>query len=57
MHGGRVTIVLESTVALHLGLSLTGTPQKLRESATMAEITNYVGWDTYVSSLAMSWLL
>ena len=40
------TIVLESAVALHLGLSLTGTPQKLREAATMAAITNYVGWDT-----------
>ncbi len=41
-------MVLESAVALHLGLSLTGTPQKLREAATMAAITNYVGWDRYV---------
>ncbi len=27
MHGGRVTIALESAVALHLGLSMTGTLQ------------------------------
>ncbi len=41
-------MVLESAVALHL----TGTPQKLREAATMAAITNYVGWDTYVHELS-----
>ncbi len=29
MHGSRVTIALESAVALHLGLSLTGIPQSL----------------------------